>query len=59
MMRSIRVDEELNEQLVGEVIRQEVEGALKKMKNGKSIGPDVIPVEVWKAMEGKGLDMWN
>lgn len=37
--RLIRDDGEPNDQLVREVTRQEVERALKKMKNGKSIGP--------------------
>lgn len=55
--RFIRDDGEPNEQLVGEVTRQEVEGALKKMKNGKATGPDGIPVEVWKVLEGEGVDM--
>ena len=28
----------------------EVRIALKKMKNGKSVGPDQIPAEVWKSL---------
>ena len=35
--RLIRDDGEPNDQIVGEVTRQEVERAQKKMKNGKSI----------------------
>ena len=31
--------------------------ALKKMKNGKSIGPHGIPVEVWKVLGGEGVDI--
>ena len=36
--------------------RQKVERALKKIKDGKSIWPEGIPVEVWKAL-GEGVDM--
>ena len=55
--RLIRDDGEPNDQLVREVTRQEVEMALKKMKDGKAIGPDGIPVEVWKALGREGVDM--
>ena len=55
--RFIRDDGEPNNQLVQEVTRQEVEMALKKMKDGKAIGPDGIPVEVWKALGREGVDM--
>ena len=55
--RLIRDDGDPNDQFVGEVTRQEVERALKKMTNGKSIGPDGIPVEVWKVLEGEGVDI--
>ena len=33
---------------VQEVMYEEVEKALKKMKNGKAVGADKIPIEVWK-----------
>ena len=55
--RLIRDDGEPNDQFAGEVTRQEVERALEKMKNGKSIGPDGIPVEVWKVLGEEGVDM--
>ena len=55
--RFIRDDGEPNDQLVREVTRQEVEMALKKMKDGKAIGPDGIPVEVWKALGREGVEM--
>ena len=29
---------------------------LKKIKKGKSVGPDDIPAEVWKVLGGVGLD---
>ena len=31
--------------------------ALKGMKNGNAMGPDVIPVEVWKSLGEEGVDM--
>ena len=37
--------------------RKEVEVALKGMKHGKGMGPDVIPVEVWKSLGEEGVDM--
>ena len=30
--------------------REEVKNALRRMKKGKAIGPDELPVEVWKCM---------
>ena len=35
----------------------EVREALKRMENGKSIGPDGIPIEVWKCLSEEGV-MW-
>ena len=32
------------------VSREEVKNALRRMKKGKAIGPDELPVEVWKCM---------
>ena len=33
----------------------EVKDALKKMDNRKAMGPDNIPIEVWKCLGGKGI----
>ena len=33
-----------------EIRLDEVKDALKKVKNGKAVGPDDIPTEVWKCM---------
>ena len=42
------------------ISRREVKKQLKKMKNGKAIGPDGIPVEAWKSLEEEGIDMlWD
>ncbi|XP_047485847.1 uncharacterized protein LOC125036932 [Penaeus chinensis] len=35
---------------IPEIALEEVENARKKMKNGKAVGPDNIPVEVWKCL---------
>ena len=42
---------------VAKIRGREVREALKKMKGGKTLGPDGIPIEVWKAMGEKGV-MW-
>ena len=33
------------------VSREEVKNALRRMKKGKAVGPDELPVKVWKCME--------
>ncbi|KAK3531995.1 hypothetical protein QTP86_002262 [Hemibagrus guttatus] len=38
------------EQKVDKIRKDEVRKALKRMKSGKAIGPDDIPVEVWKCL---------
>ncbi|KAK3560019.1 hypothetical protein QTP86_033818 [Hemibagrus guttatus] len=38
------------EQKVDKIRKDEVRKALKKMKSGKAVGPDDIPVEVWKCL---------
>ncbi|KAK3546297.1 hypothetical protein QTP70_025706 [Hemibagrus guttatus] len=49
--REIRV-EGVNsvEQKVDKIRKDEVRKALKRMKSGKAVGPDDIPVEVWKCL---------
>ncbi|XP_066988284.1 uncharacterized protein [Macrobrachium rosenbergii] len=42
------------------ISRKEVKMALKKIKNGKAIGPDGILAEVWKSLGEEGIDMlWD
>ena len=43
------VNEEVN--CVG---REEVENVIRRMKKGKAVGLDELPVEVWKYMERWG-----
>ena len=38
------------------VSREEVKNALKRMKKGKAVGPDELPVEVWKCMGKMGIE---
>ena len=45
------VNEEVNR-----VSREEVKNALKRMKKGKAVGPDELPVEVWKCMGKMGIE---
>ena len=37
------------------VSREEEKNALRKMKKGKAVGPDELPVEVWKYMGKMGI----
>ncbi|XP_047543291.1 uncharacterized protein LOC125075627 [Vanessa atalanta] len=38
------------------ISRDEIKNAVKKMKNGKVVGPDEIPAEVWKLLQQVGLE---
>ena len=38
------------------VSREEVKNALRRMKKGKAVGPDELPVEVWKCIEKMGIE---
>ncbi|XP_047029965.1 uncharacterized protein LOC124637498 [Helicoverpa zea] len=48
---------QVNKGLVREISMDEVERALGSMKNGKALGPDDIPAEVWKVLKRNGC-MW-
>ena len=37
------------------VSREEVKNALRRMKKGKAVGPDELPVEVWKCIGEMGI----
>ena len=47
--------EVLNEE-VNCVGREEVKNALRRMKKDKAVGPDDLPVEVWKCMGKMGIE---
>lgn len=40
--------EQIVDQKVQKISKEEVRLALKRMKSGKAVGPDDIPMEVWK-----------
>jgi hypothetical protein len=51
---SIELDispDDLNRQFVCRIQESEVKDALKRMKGGKTMGPDGIPIEVWRSLE--------
>ncbi|MCJ8749343.1 hypothetical protein PDJAM_G00175160 [Pangasius djambal] len=49
--REKRIEEVTSvEQKVDKIRKDEVRKAFKRMKNGKAVGPDDIPVEVWKCL---------
>jgi hypothetical protein len=50
---SIELDissDDLNRQFVHRIQESEVKDALKRMKGGKAMGPDGIPIEVWRTL---------
>ena len=46
-----------NEGLTPAINREEVQVVLKGMKHGKAMGPDGMPVEVWKSLGEEWVDM--
>jgi len=49
-------DEEINMEYVRRIRRVEVEIALRKMKPKKAVGPDGVPIEVWRCLGKIGID---
>ena len=37
------------------ISKEEVKNALRRMKKGKAVEPDELPVEVWKCMKEMGI----
>lgn len=51
-MRERRLEEvEVIDQVVRGTNRKEVRTARKRMRGGKAVGPDGIPVEAWRSLE--------
>ena len=48
-------EEDQNFSFYRRIQEAEVKEALKKMDNGKALGPDNIPIEVWKGLGRKGI----
>ena len=44
-----------NRRFVRRIREVEIGEALKRMKGGKSIGPDGIPIEVWRCLEDRAI----
>jgi hypothetical protein len=42
---------DINKRFVRRIQESELKEALKKMKTGKALGPDDIPIEVWRCLE--------
>ena len=42
---------------VEKISKEEVRGNMKRAKNGKAVGPDDIPVEVWQCLGDIALDI--
>ena len=54
--REPRIEEaEVVNEEVNCVSREEVKNALRRMKKDKAVGPDELPVEVWKCMRKMGI----
>ncbi|KAH1262945.1 Phosphoinositide phospholipase C 6 [Glycine max] len=49
-------EEDRNYEYYRRIQKQEVKEALKRMSNGKAVGPDNIPIEVWKTLGDRGLE---
>ncbi|MCJ8729767.1 hypothetical protein PDJAM_G00110730 [Pangasius djambal] len=47
------------EQKVDKIRKDEVGKALKRMKSGKAVGPDDIPVEVWKCLGEAAVEFFT
>ncbi|KAH1220391.1 LINE-1 retrotransposable element ORF2 protein [Glycine max] len=49
-------EEDRNYKYYCRIQKQEVKEAFKRMSNGKAVGPDNIPIEVWKTLGDRGLE---
>ena len=47
------------ERLFQELDENKVVSALRKMKNGEAVGPDHLPVEVWKCLGSVGVEYFK
>ena len=55
--RKERVVEQGEETAIEEIKEEEVAAAMKRMKRGKAVGPDNIPVEAWKVLGWLGVEI--
>ena len=47
-------ESEIIRERVDQIRKDKVRKALKRMKSGKAVVPDDLPVEVWKCLGGRG-----
>jgi hypothetical protein len=47
--------DDLNRQFVHRILESEVKDAFKRMKGGKTMGPNGIPSEVWRSLVGVAI----
>jgi hypothetical protein len=47
--------DETNKHFVRRIQEAEIEEALKRMKRGKAMGPDGIPIEVWRCLGARAI----
>ncbi|WP_048327963.1 RNA-directed DNA polymerase, partial [Streptococcus dysgalactiae] len=58
--REKRGEGEVREEFTQDISKEEVRRVLRKMKNGKAVGVDQIPVEAWKSLDDEGVDiLWD
>lgn len=48
---------ELVNQKVQRVSKEEVRSTMKKMKSGNAVGQDEVPVEVWRCLEQRAVNL--
>jgi len=48
----------LNGRVCSRISKEKVKGALRKMKSGRAVDPDLIPDKIWQCLGEKGLD-WS
>ena len=49
-------DRHLNVRECSRISKEEVKETLRRMKSGKAVGPNLIPVEIWKCLGEVGID---
>jgi len=54
--KQVAQEEQHNSRTCGPITKEEVKEALRKIKVGKIVGPDGIPVEIWMTLGGEGLN---
>ena len=49
-------DGHLNVREYSRISKEDVKETLRRMKSGKAVGPDLIPMEIWKCLGEVGVD---